>query len=133
MLAMLQNLADVENNPPPEEWIPPPAPAANTATNNVKFEILRNLQEIQNGNADQGGRGGRGCRGDGNRNRNRRTPDDAAFNGRITNLYYHTHGRCNHNSSECTKKAADHNDAAIMNNRLGGSNAVCQPVAGAVE
>ena len=137
MLAMLQGMAEQDTNPPQEKIIPPPAPAANAAIDqNIQLEMLRILQQMQsasNGRAGRGGRSGRGGRGDNNRNRNTRTPDDATFNRRITNMYCHTHGGCNHNSPECTRKAAGHKDGATMQNRLGGSNAFCQPVGGAVE
>ena len=137
MLAMLQGLAEQDANPPQAEVIPQPAPAANAATNqDIQLEMLRILQEIQNtytGRAGRGGRGGRGGQGDNNSNRNTRTPDNATFNRRVTNMYCHTYGGCNHNLTNCTRKAAGHKDGATMHNRLGGSNVFCQHVGGAVK
>ena len=131
MLAMLQGLTEANTNPPTEEVLPP-APAANAAAHvDVQLEMLRILQEMHNGYTGRGGRGGRGNRGgqgNNSRQRNRRTPDNANFNRRITNQYCHTHGGCNHDSVDCTRKAQGHNDAATRTNRLGGSNAFCPTI-----
>ena len=139
MLAMIQDLVVTDNNPPNEE-MPPPPPTQQTANatahTDVQLEMLRILQEMRQEYAGHGGRGGRGAgrggqsgRGQGQR-RNRRTPDSANFARLITDQYCHTHGGCNHISGDCTRKAVGHKDAATMQNRLGGSNAFCQPVAG---
>ena len=40
-----------------------------------------------------------------------------------------THIACNHSSSDCTTKAPGHQDRVTLDNRMGKSNAVCQPVA----
>ena len=47
MLAMLQGMAEQDTNPPQEEIIPPPAPAANAAIDqNIQLEMLRILQQM---------------------------------------------------------------------------------------
>ena len=124
MLAMLQELAIVDNNPPIEDMPPytaPQAPAANAVTHtNVHMEMLRILQEMQQSNVSRsrrgrrGGRGGRGGRGRGSRKRNRRIPDNTSFPRRITDKYCHTHGGCNHVSGDFTRKADGHNAVATM-------------------
>ena len=141
VLAIVQELAEANANPPTETVQLPPAPVANAVIQDtIQVEMLRLLQDIANRNGNNGGRGGRGGRdnygnrggnsgrGNANGNRNRRTPDNASFIRRIMNLYCHTHGACNHISADCTSKAPGHEDLATLNNRMGGSNAFCQPV-----
>ena len=138
MITMLQDFAAVQDAYPPVKAPSPPTPATNTvAQKDVQFEMLRILQEVHQaygqggrGLAGRGGQGGRGGRGYGNRNRNRRTPDNANFARCVTDQYYHTHGECNHISGDCTKKAPGHNGAATIGNHLRGFNAFCQPIAG---
>ena len=55
----------------------------------------------------------------------RKTPDDATFPRRITNLYCWTHGGCNHLSKDCKRRARGHKTNATFENRLGGSAAYC--------
>ena len=55
----------------------------------------------------------------------RKTPDDATFPRRITNLYCWTHGGCNHLSKDCKRRARGHKTEATFENRLGGSAAYC--------
>ena len=106
-----------------------------TIQDNVQVEMLRILQDISqnmnnNNNSNntspngQGG-GGRRCA--------RKTPDNANFHRRITNKYCWTYGGCAHNSGACTRKASGHQDNATFANRMGGSNAFCQPVNSATE
>ena len=94
------------------------------------LRLLQDMRQELSGRAGRGGggrgnQGGRGGRGAGNRTRNRRTPDNTNFARSITDKYCHTHGGCNHNSADCTRKALGHEDAATMENRLGGLNAFC--------
>ena len=51
------------------------------------------------------------------------------FPRRITDKYCHTHGGCNHVYRDFTRKAEGYNDAAMMQNYLGGLNACCQLLA----
>ena len=133
ILAMLQELVVADNNSPIEEMPPPtapPTPAENAvAHTNVQLEMLRILHEIMQLNAGRSGRGGRGGRGRGNREKNHCNLDNVKFPRRIIDKYCHIHGGCNHVSSDCTRKAEGHNDAATMQNRLDGSNAFCQLLA----
>ena len=74
---------------------------------NVQVKILRLLRDIaqQNGNnrrCGQNGQEGRGGKGGGN-NRNRCTLENSNFARRLTTLYCHTHGGCNHVSADRTK------------------------------
>ena len=122
MLEMLQELV-IGNDNPPNEVIPPstapPDPAANdVAHTDVQMEMLRILQEIQQNNASHGARGGRGGRGGrgfgrrGDRERTRHTPDNASLPRCVTDKYCHTHGGCNHDSPDCTRKVDGHDDVA---------------------
>ena len=99
--------------------------------------MLHILQEMRQEYTCHCGRGGKGVgrgeqgdRGQGRERINRRTIDNANFALHIIDQYCYTHGGCNHISRDSPKKAAGHNDAATIQNRLGGSNAFCQPVAG---
>ena len=98
------------------------------------LQILQAMQAAQaNGNGNQ-------SNGNGNQNGggrpprvNKRTPDNAAFTRLDKSKYCHTHGACNHASSECNRKAPGHRNTATLTNRMGGSNAFCQPVVAAAE
>ena len=127
--------------PAPQEYNPPPNPAANTSTQQgVQLEMLRTLQAIQanmNTGGNGGGRGTRdGCGSRGGRcgqaGRGPRvyakTPDEATFHCQDTTKYCWTHGGCNHVSVDCTRQAPGHNNAATRENCLLGSNAFCQHV-----
>ena len=85
--------------------------------------------EGRGGIGGKGGIGGRGGMGDRDNqgNRNHRTPDNATFDCRVTNGYCHNHDGCNHIFGDCTRPVLGHNNAAMMDNRLDGSNAFCQP------
>ena len=140
MLAIVQEMAAATINPPENGNQPPPAPAANAALQpTAETEMLQLLRTIAancnlNGSNDgqgarnysrgQNGRGVNGGRGNAARVI-RRTPDNANFAWRITNLYCHTHGACNHTSIACTNQAPGHENEATMTNRMGGSNAFC--------
>ena len=99
---------------------------------NVQLQMLQILQAMQaaqaaNGNQQQGPQGQHG--GNGNRERgrtNKKTPDDASFNLGDKSKYCHTHGACNHASSECNRKAPGHRNNATFQRKMGGSNAFCQ-------
>ena len=111
-----------------------------TIADNVQLQILNFLQDMQNtqlGGSNRRGNGGgtnsasrssnSGNGGGTQRQRiNRQTPDNATFNRADTTKYCHTHGACNHSSTECNRKAAGHKDTATRANRMGGSNAFCQ-------
>ena len=88
------------------------------------LQILRELRDAQIANNSS--------QSNQNRDRssrvNRKTPDDANFTRVDTTKYCHTHGACNHNSSECNRKAPGHRNNATLANRRGGSNAFCGQV-----
>ena len=143
MLALMQDL--VPDLPPanhvPAEEAHVQQVANATIGDNVQLQMLQILQAIQAAQATGNQHGQQHRNGGGNRNGgrnqpgggrarvNRRTPDDASFNRVDTSAYCHTHGACNHTSAECNKKAPGHRDTATLANRMGGSNAFCQPVA----
>ena len=132
MLAMMQMMAFEDNNLLNEDLHPSPAqPAANAVVqDSVQQKILRLLRDISAsgriGRGDQGRRdregrrAGRAGRGKASRNCNRRTLDNAKFARKIINLYCWTHGRYNHISNDCTRKAQGHMDDATMDNYLAG-------------
>ena len=132
MLALMQDLVV------PEQEEAPVQQAANaTIGANVQLQMLQILQAMQAAQAtgQQHGNGGGNPNGGGNRNGggrariNRRTPDNATFNRSDTTNYCHTHGACNHTSADCNRKAPGHRNTATLANRMGGSNAFCQPAA----
>ena len=132
MLAMVQNMVPVE--PQQEEQQIVEHQVANAAVTTIQqqmLQILQAMQATQNANAanDEGnanGQNGGGCNE--RRRRNRRTPDNAAFDRQDTTHYCHTHGGCNHSSSECNRRAPGHRTNAIFANRMDGSNAFCTQV-----
>ena len=110
------NAPNGEPPQPPQEYNPPPNPAANAAIQqNVQLEMLRTLQAIHanmntRGNGGRrgtsGGRSGRGSRG-GQAGRGPRVytkaPDEATSHNQDTTTYCWTHGGCNHVSVDCTR------------------------------
>ena len=140
MLAMVQNLVIQDETPAQESRVEEQHAqhAANaTIESNVQMQMLQILQAMQaaqaNGNGNQ-------YNGSGNQNgggrpprANKRTPDNASFTRLDKSKYCHTHGACNHASSECNRKAPGHRNTATLTNRMGGSNAFCQPVVAAAE
>ena len=101
----------------------------------VQMEMLRLLQQMQQ--TMQQLAGNQRMNNNNNTNTNNKaqktrklaekTPDNATFFRRITNKYCWTHGAWNHTSEKCQHKAPGHQDAATFANRMGGSNAFCQP------
>ena len=104
----------------------------------MKQKILRLLRDIaadgrigggyQRRGGREGGRTGRAGRGEGGRKINRRTPDNEKIVPLITNLYCWVLMGCNHVSNNYTREAQGHMDDTMMDNRLAGSTAFCQPV-----
>ena len=88
------------------------------------LQILREMRDAQIANTPPQGNQSR----DRSTRVNRRTPDNATFNRLDKSKYCHTHGAYNHQSSECNRKAPGHRNAAMLANRLGGSNAFFQRV-----
>ena len=135
MLTLVQSMANIDNNPPIDEAQPPPqsppVPVSNTVMqDNVQVGILRFLRDIANQNENncqrgrdgQEGRDGRG----GGTNRNCHTPENVNVARRLTTLYCHTHGGCNHVSADCTSKVPGHKGNTMMENRMGGSSTFCE-------
>ena len=56
---------------------------------------------------------------------NKKTPDNPPFSRTDTSKYCWTHGCCNHNSNECSRKAEGHKNEATKSNMMGGSKAFC--------
>ena len=139
MLAMVQELAIADNNPPIVDAPPPPQPTENALLqDNVQVEILRLLHEIlTERRRGQGGRGrgsgdnnGNACgygRGYNELNLNHHKPDNANVARRITDSYFWTYGGCNHASAKCTRKASAHKNDAAKDNFMGGSNTFWEP------
>ena len=137
MLAMMQGMLRdeptahdaIEHNQPTQPMELQTHQVANAVvSDNVQLQMLQILQSMQaaqqqvpNNNTDGNHNGG------GRTRQNRRTPDNATFNRRDKTKYCHTHGACNHTSSECNRKAPGHKNTATMTNRMGGSNAFCEP------
>ena len=103
----------------------------------IQLEILKLLQQMQQSmmvTPSQQSNDGNNNNGGNNKNRQRgrrrqphKTPDEASFNRRFTNKYCWMHGACGHNSKECNIRATGHQEAATLEQRLGGSNAFCSP------
>ena len=136
MLAMMQSMVTGKEQPAQEiEAETPMQQVANVAiADNVQLQMLQILQTMQAAQ-QQGDRNNRGSdKNSGNQNGggrarvNRRTPDDATFNRRDESKYCHTHGACNHTSSDCNRKAPGHRNTATLTNRMGGSNVFCEQV-----
>ena len=101
------------------------------------MEMLRLLQQMQQTRMQQ--MAGNNQKSQNNNNNNNssnrtqrtkkaeKTPDNATFFRRITNKYCWTHGAWNHTSEKCQHKAPGHQDTAPFADRMGGSNAFCQP------
>lgn len=56
----------------------------------------------------------------------KKTPDNPPYTRTITDKYCWTHGCCNHNSNNCTRKAPGHKVQATKDNQMGGSKAFCE-------
>ena len=129
MLAIVQELSNANNNPQTDN-AHPPEPVVNAAVqDSVQLEMLRLLREIsrdrQGGSDNRNGSGGRVER-HGGRSRIRKTPDNASFVRRQTDLYCWTHRGRNHVSNDCLSKANGHKNNATKANRMGGLNALCE-------
>ena len=130
MLAMVQSMVPDAQEPPLDNQHVEQQ-AANAVVTSVQqqmLEILQAMQATQNvntgnntGNANNNGGGGEQTR----RRRNRRTPDNVTFTRQDTTHYCHTHGGCNHSSTDCNRRAPGHRSNATFANRMGGSNAFC--------
>ena len=94
----------------------------------IQLEMLKLLQQMQQMMYSQPPPQGNNNSGNTNRGRRRqprKTPDDATFHRAKTDKYCWTHGACSHQSVQCNSKAPGHQDAATLENRMGGSNAFC--------
>ena len=134
MMAMMQSM--MTEPPSAQEFEQPMQPITSeiqsqqvanaVVADNVQLQMLQILQTMQAAQ-QQGRRNNRGGgqntgnqNGGGRERVNRRTPDDATFNRRDITKYCHTHGACNHTSSECNRKAPGHKNTATLTNRMGG-------------
>ena len=129
MLAMVQNMVQAA----PHQDEEPQFEVANAAVSSVQQQMLEILQAMQAAQIAQSApTGGQAANNNAESNprrrRNRRTPDDAAFDRQDKSKYCHTHGMSNHTSADCNRRAPGHKTAATFTNRMGGSNAFCTPV-----
>jgi hypothetical protein len=129
MLAMVQSMVQVALRQEEEPHIE----VANAAVSSVQQQMLEILQAMQAAqiaqSAPTGGQtANNSAESNPRRRRNRRTPDDAAFDRQDKSKYCHTHGMSNHTSADCNRRAPGHKTAATFTNRMGGSNAFCTPV-----
>ena len=95
----------------------------------VQLEILKLLRQMQQTMVSPPQQSNKG-NNSGQRNRRRqprKTLDNATFNRNVTDKYCWTHGACGHESNQCNAKAHGHQDNATLENRMGGSNAFCNP------
>ena len=124
MLALLQDYN--ENNTQEDELDIETPVAANTVTQmSVQTETLKVLSDLQKQLQALTSE----VRSGGDKNKKReykKTPDDPPFTRKDTEKYCWTHGACNHNSNECTRKAPGHNNSATKADKKGGSKAFCQ-------
>ena len=94
----------------------------------IQLEMLKLLQQMQQTMYSQPPPQGNNNSGNANcrrRRQPRKTPDDATFHRSKTDKYCWTHGACSHQSVQCNSKAPGQQDAATLENRMGGSNAFC--------
>ena len=130
MLAMVQSMVPVAQESAAEQHNVEQqvANAAVTSVQQQMFEILQATQVTQNATATNNGGNTNNNNGGGENSRrqlNRRTPDNVTFARQDTSKYCHTHGGCNHYSSECNRRAPGHKTNATFTDRMGGSNAFC--------
>ena len=142
MMSMMQEvLANTSGHNKIQSEITPPSisPAnhqANAVQNDtVQMEMLRLLQQMQQtmqqlANNQKTNNTSNNTRTTKTKKQAEKTPDNATFFRRVTNKYCWTHGAWNHNSDKCQHKAPGHQYTATFANRMGGSNAFCQPTGG---
>ena len=96
---------------------------ANSLTaNNIQLEILKLLRDIK---ADL-----RNEKEDKQPTRlrpvqHRKTPDNNTRPRNLVTKYFWTHGACDHEGKDCTRRAPGHRGEATKKNKLGGSKAYC--------
>ena len=92
------------------------------------IQLVQQMQQSMMVTPSQQSNGGNNNSGkNGRRRQPRKTPDDASFNRRFTNKYCWTHGACGHTSQDCSVRATGNQEAATLEQRLGGSNAFFSP------
>ena len=76
-------------------------------------DMQRNTQRNSPDNCNGDGNGGGGCGGQ-QRQRNRKTPNNASFARQTMVKYCWTYGGYEHDLSECSRKVNGHKDTAIF-------------------
>ena len=126
MLALLKNCATEEPNLVQNEYEENQQQNALATTQlNVQTETLKMLSELQKQLQNLTNEVKKNKDG-GQKRQNRKTPDNPPYTRTNTENYCWTHGACNHNSNNCTRKAPGHKDEATKDNKLGGSKAFCK-------
>jgi hypothetical protein len=125
MLSLMQSFNGTNVEYEPEEIVEHQSLTANSATQaSVQAETLKVLvemqQQLQNLSKDVRTGNGKG------RNLPKKTPDNPPYSRTVTDKYCWTHGGCNHNSNQCTRRALGHKNEATRDNKLDGSKAFCK-------
>ena len=126
MLALLKDCGEFNRVPKPEPTEQETTAAVNAVTNmSIQTETLKVLQDLhkQLQNLTQEVKNG-GQKKD--KKDFKKTPDNPPFQRSNTEKYCWTHGACNHDSSECTRRAPGHKADATKANKKGGSKAFCE-------
>ena len=124
MLALAQNL-QLENEENDEDIIPNHDQVANSASIDIQQQtaaILQSLQQELQLLKDKIQQTGLPT----NKKLAKKTPDNPTFKRDNTSKYCWTHGACNHNSNECSRRAPGHKTDATKTTKLGGSKAFCK-------
>ena len=126
MLAVLQNLGGNMDDPDTTNNTPQDFPTANAAAQvSVQTETLKVLQQLQQQLQSLSQEVKNGARNTKNRVF-KKTPDDPPYTRSETSKYCWTHGACNHDSKDCTRKALGHKLNATKGDKQGGSKAFCE-------
>ena len=127
MIALLQNYDNVTHERDTETDGEHNLTVANAATSiNVQSETLKVLQDLQKQLQTISQEVKNGGGNNGRKREFKKTPDDPPYTRANTEKYCWTHGACNHESKECTRRAPGHEAKATKPNKLGGSKAFCE-------
>ena len=127
MIALLQNYDNVTHERDPETDGRHNLAVTNAATTiNAQSETLKVLQDLQKQLQTISQEVKNGGGNNGRKREFRKTPDDPPYTRANTEKYCWTHGACNHESKECTRRAPGHEAKATKPNQLGGSKAFCE-------
>ena len=134
LFLIIQSVAESTVSPPsiaPSEVSTITSPQHNVnaaATDPIQVEMLKILQQMQQSMMSSVPvQQAQSTQPAPNQNRRppRKTPDNASYPRKKTDIYYWTHGGSGHSSAQCNRKAPGHQDTATFENRMGGLNAYC--------